>query len=305
MPVVRRLFTKPVWWWERNRKYRVRMRYLNLPPLSVGQGPLQYVVLATPAGLTDALWSAWSWYRYLQPLHFQLQLAIDGTLQKQDEATVRGLFPGISIFETRPLVASLGQQRPGLNAFLHGHPLGRKLAVLLALSQRHSFLYSDHDVLAFNSPLEIIDYARTDRPCYIQEESEGNLDCAITRISKELGLDYISRLNSGLLHIPCNSLSIDLAAKLLAGWSSQSPSWFTEQTVLSVLMRHCDAHSLPAGRYVVSSRRQFYWQDDVDYGTIVARHFTGTVRHMMYRAGIPVILRQSRTRQLNGTERAG
>jgi hypothetical protein len=32
----------------------------------------------------------------------------------------------------------------------------------------------------------------------------------------------------------------------------------------------------------------------MDYRTIVARHFTGTVRHVMYRHGIPEILSQGK-----------
>jgi hypothetical protein len=56
-------------------------------------------------------------------------------------------------------------------------------------------------------------------------------------------------------------------------------------------MRHANAQPLPDSRYVISNRRQFYWEQDVDYKSIVARHFTGTVRHVMYRYGMPAILR--------------
>jgi hypothetical protein len=59
-------------------------------------------------------------------------------------------------------------------------------------------------------------------------------------------------------------------------------------------MWNANAQALPDSRYVISNRRQFYWEKDVDYTTIVARHFTGTVRHVMYRYGMPEILRQSR-----------
>jgi len=46
---------------------------------------------------------------------------------------------------------------------------------------------------------------------------------------------------------------------------------------------------------VVSNCRQFYWESDCNYTTITARHFTGTVRHVMYARGMPEVLQQSKT----------
>lgn len=293
--MVRRLLTKPIWWWERNRKYAVRTRYQQLPRLPVQPGRMHYVVLTTPASLHDALWTAWSWYRFLGPLQFEMEFAVDGRLREPEETAVRQLFPGISIYEVGPLLAPLIARSPALETFLRLYPLGRKLGLLLALSERRSFLYSDHDVLAFNLPVELLSFAESGIPCYIPEEHAGNSDPAILDIAKRLGFDYFSRFNSGLLHVRKESLSIDAAAQLLSSWGQPPFSWFTEQTVLSVLMRQAGAQTLPADRYVVSPCRQFYWEKDVDYRTIAARHFTGTVRHVMYGAGMPAILRQAKS----------
>lgn len=292
--MVRRILTKPVWWWERNRSYPVRECHRTLPPLPVERGHRHFVILVTPNALNDALWAAWSWYRHLRPEDFDLQIAVDGKLRESEIAIVQKLFPGILVYDVNPLLIPLCQQWPALDAFLRHYALGRKLGLLLALSQRHSFLFSDHDVLAFNPPAEMLSYVERDLPCYIQEEREGNYDPAIIARSSQLGLECLDRFNSGLLNIPLNSLSIDVAAQLLSTWRPPGLTWFAEQTTLSVLMRLCNARALPSDRYVVSGRRQFYWQKDVDYDRIVARHFTGTVRHVMYGSGIPLILRQSR-----------
>jgi hypothetical protein len=58
-------------------------------------------------------------------------------------------------------------------------------------------------------------------------------------------------------------------------------------------MQNAQGRALPEARYVVSARRQFYWEGDVDYDAIVARHFITPVRHVMYRKGMPIILEQS------------
>jgi hypothetical protein len=62
----------------------------------------------------------------------------------------------------------------------------------------------------------------------------------------------------------------------------------------NILMRNAQAQPLPRDRYVIRICPQFYWKLDVDYESIAARHFTGPVRHVMYRYGMPAILEQGR-----------
>jgi hypothetical protein len=292
--MIRKLLTKPIWWWERRRAYSVRSRYHLLPPLSVDKKPARFVVLTTPESLKDAMWTAWSWYRYLQPLGYELQVAVDGQIAELEIATVRQLFPGVVIYEVESSLDFLGDKSPALSTFLKVHPLGKKLGLVLALSAQGALLYADYDVLAFNTPAEILAYAERNIACCMVEDSAGNFDPKIVERCRALGLECIAGFNSGLLYVPKGALSIDLAAELLAGWSPNHPSWFTEQTVLSVLMRSAGAQPLPIRRYVVNTRRQFYWDMDIDYAAVVARHFVTPVRHVMYKTGIPTILRQSR-----------
>jgi hypothetical protein len=293
--VVRKILTKPIWWLERNRSYPVRSRFDRLPPIPVHKAPRRYVVLTARNTLNDALWTAWSWYRYLHNWQFELQIVVDGKITKAEESAAGQLFPGVRIDDAESVVADLCGSQPGLATFLQHHPLGKKLGLMLAMSQESAFLYSDHDVLAFNLPAEVLNFVEKDTPFYMVEEHEGNLDPVIVEGAKSLGLEYISRLNSGLLYIPRGALSLDMAVQLLTTWRPPVTSWFTEQTVLSVLMCHANAIPLPRDRYVVSTTRQFYWEKDVDYSAIAARHFTGTVRHVMYKCGIPTVLQQSRS----------
>jgi hypothetical protein len=290
--MLRKIFTKPVWWWERKRKYPIRFRYLALPPLSVERGPRRFVVLTTPATLGDAMWTTWSWYRYLRPHGFELELAVDGQLSESEKVAAGQLFPDISIYEVETVISPLRETLPALQPFLRGHPLGKKLGLVIALSQKGPVLYSDSDVLAFNRPHELLSHVEKSVPCYIPEEYEGCYDLKIVGRAKALGFECIAKFNSGLLYVPQGALSIDLAIGLLAPWRPPVQSWFSEQTVFNVLMANAKAQPLPSERYVVSVCRQFYWERDVDYETIAARHFTTPVRHVMYRKGMPTILRQ-------------
>jgi hypothetical protein len=292
--IFRKLSTKPVWWWERKRNYSIRSRYRQLPPLPVKGGQIRFVVLTAPETLSDALWSAWSWYRYLRHEDCKLEIAVDGVVSAAQSAAAAQLFPGVAIYPAESACRYVYDREPALETFLHGHPTGRKLALILALSDQGPVIYSDHDVLAFSPPYELLASIRRNVACYFPEEVDGTRDPSIVERAKSLGLDYIPKFNSGFLYIPRATLPVKEAAEILAMWRPPGDSWFTEQTVLSVMLRPVNAEALPSSRYVISICRQFYWERDVDYKSIAARHFTGTVRHVMYGRGMPWILRQSR-----------
>jgi len=295
---LRKLLTKPIWWWERRRSYEIPSRFDRLPSIPVTRGAKRFIVLTTVASLNDALWAAWSWHRFLQD-HFELQLVVDGRITESQKQAAARLFPGLRMFAVETLLADFRKTVPGFTPFFDHHPLGKKLGLILALQREGPLLFSDHDVLAFNLPDEILSQAAADVPFYIAEEHDGVFDEEILQRARELGVDHARELNSGLLYVPRGSLSVELAAKLLADWRPPLRSWFTEQTVLSVLMHQADARSLPRAGYVISNRRQFYWEKDCDYTAIVARHFTKTVRHVMYARGMPELLQQSKM-ALNG-----
>ena len=291
---MRKLLTKPIWWWERKRPYPIRFRFDLLPPLAVVKGRARFVVLTTTSAMHDAMWTAWSWYRYLRPHGFELQLAVDGEIPAADEPAVQKLFPGISIYNVWSVLSKLCDEHPALGVFLRGHPVAKQVGLVLALSGQGPVVYSDHDVLAFNPPTELLTCIENCVPCYFIDEGPGCHDPFLLERLNALGLDYIPRLNAGFVYVPEGALSLDLAAQILATWKAEPFVYFSPQTTMSALMRSANAQALPDDRYVISTRRQFYAETDVDYKAIAARHFTGPVRHVMYRYGIPAILEQSR-----------
>lgn len=292
--ILSKITTKPIWWWERRRSYPIRSCYDRLPPLPVKSGGMRFVVLTTPETLSDALWAAWSWYRFLRDENCGLHIAVDGTISEGERAAAGRLFPGVSIDSAEWACHYVCARVPGLHTFFENHPTGRKLALILALSDRGPVVYSDYDVLAFSRPHELLACMGRNTPCYFPEEVDGTRDAQIAERAKQLGLEYIPKFNCGFLYIPQGALSIDLASQILATWRAPGESWFAEQTVLSFMLRELRAEALPPSRYVISNCRQFYWEKDVNYTAIAARHFTTPVRHVMYRYGMPIILEQSK-----------
>ncbi len=290
--IVRKLTTKPVWWWERHRKYAIRDHYGLLPSLEVRPAEARFVVLTTPQTLNDALWAAWSWYRFLRPQGIELQLAVDGEMEAVALAAARALFPGVRIYNVNPWFDEIFAAWPRLRAFLRQHAFAKQVGLVLGLSRQGPVLYADHDVLAFSPPVELLEQMSRQTPCYFLDHEAGCHDPALLETVRAMGLQHIQRLNAGFLYVPQNALSAALAERILADWNPLPHFYFTPQTVMSVLMQEAGAQPLPEDRYVISNRRQFYWEEDVDYEAIAARHFTGTVRHVLYRYGMPTLLRQ-------------
>lgn len=289
MSLVKKLLTKPVWWCERKRMFQRRRRWRELPPISSSADRTPVALLTTPGGFEDSIWSAWSWLKHAGDV-VSVRLHVDGTLSPQQRAIWHKMFPGSIIAESiKSMATDAGLEK--LLPFITSHPMGRKLMLPLILQKERCFLYSDSDVILFRRSKEILDFVEgASGNGYIQEESEGVFDSWVSDKITSRNLLFAETLNGGLFLIRKDSLDIGLAGELLGDWNSTNQSWFTEQTVMSVLMAKARAEPLPRAGYVVSNRRQFFCEQDVDYSQIVARHFTGTTRHVLYNKAISHIL---------------
>jgi len=293
--LLRKLLTKPVWRWERSRTYPIRDEWQALPPIPVAKGSSRFAVLTTVAALPDAVWAAWSWFRFLQPLGMELQMSVDGQLDPAVQARVEAQFPGVQLFNVNPLVDEVCKGRPGLEKFFRHNRMAKQVALCLALSAEGPLLYSDHDVMAFNQPTELLAAMRANTPCYFEEMVDSCHDLPLVQQLNARHIAYIPRFNTGFLYIPQGTLSLVLAEEILATWNPFPPQYFTSQTLMSALLAAANAAPLAAKRYVISNQRQFYFEADVDYGQIAARHFTGPVRHVLYKRALPWLAGQNRS----------
>jgi len=129
--MLRKLLTRPIWWRERKRPYLIRSRFHLLLPLGIVKGRARFVALTTTSALNDAMWAAWSWYRYLRSHGFELQLAVDGEIPAGVEPAVQKLFPGISLYNVWSVLSRLCDEQPALGVFLRGHPVAKQVGPLV------------------------------------------------------------------------------------------------------------------------------------------------------------------------------
>ena len=298
---VRKALTQPLWWWNRHRPWPIRERVFGLPshPMA-GEAGTRLVVLATPASVTDAAWTARSFLHRLDRAPAG-RLALDLYLDSPDpdllaQTTDRWtrLFPGSEVYATWEAVDKITPLAPTLAELAKSYPLGRKLSVLLHAQERNDVIYTDSDVLLLHDTPEFAQAMRDGGPALYNQEA--GAICADQRL-----LDYArwhgwpahaDRLNSGLLFLPHGCLPIETAERILSLGAHDPDSYFIEQTVVALLMGAGGARPLPPERYLVSPRGQFYGERDADYRQLTARHFTTPVRHLMYARGMPLLWRQ-------------
>lgn len=286
---------------ERNWPHRVKNRVFGLTPIPSGTHERRLVVLCEPRTFSDGCWAAWSWMRHVGD-SLGLRMYVDGPIEEEWRGRFAALFPGAEMISLPEFLAA--QPAPGraLGQFLGHYTYARKLSLLLALQREGDFLYVDADVVLFRRPDVILEtIGRAGSPAlFMQEPYCWSVDPWVVERAKQLGLPRHNDLNSGLLWLPQGSLDIELVERFLAEWEPRFSYRVAEQTLLGVLMAVNGAQGLPPEEYVVSTDGMFFWiPDGIDYGRIVARHFVGPVRHLLYRTGMPLLLEESRREARN------
>lgn len=290
----RKLTTRPVWWWERRQPRWYLDDIFSMPPVVCSQNAGNLVaVLGTADTFREILWSSWSLARFIGG-EARFGLFVDGTVTPEMRRQVQQVLSGASVESVRTYLETSPHLSPPLRNFLAHHTLAAKLLLTLFLQKEGPVLYCDNDVLFFEKPDDLITFLHDGGPCaYIEEETSGSADLAMIEKIESLRIPIVERLNSGLLFISQDGLNIALAEELLSDWQPPMTSWFTEQTLNRALFCKAGSVGLSPERFVLSNCRQFYWQSDVDYSQIVARHFTGPVRHLYYSKGLPVLIHQT------------
>jgi hypothetical protein len=244
--------------------------------------------------MDDAVWSLWSWMRVLEG-KVTPRLFVDGVVTAEHRGLFENHFPGIHVHELRPWLAQRQDLGPQLRKLITAFPLGGKAALVAALSQDGPSIYSDSDILAFNRPAQLIDGLSSNKPLYMLDRYGSNYGPAVVAAVNEQHLSLPDQVNSGLIVLPKNCLSLAALETFLerfTGWEQLGQSWFSEQTLVALMMSVAKGEPLKRDDYVVSLDRQFVFERDVDYRHIAVRHFTGPVRHVMYLKGIPFLIKQ-------------
>lgn len=242
------------------------------------------VVLTTRGALSDAFWALASVLATSVP-DYGGQIWVDGDAPDRIPEPIAALAPSLACFNLRSQFHREADE--WWQRFATSYRLAHKAWLLMRCQSEVNTLYLDSDVLFFSEPWELWQAIEAQKPCHLQDVSNC-YDPVLARHLEDIGFSLLPGVNSGLLYLPRDESDF-WKAVTAAPLVLQDGSWFAEQTLVAAWLRQLGAVALPAERYVVSNRRQFWPDADVDYRLISARHFTGPVRHLMYRRGVRVL----------------
>jgi hypothetical protein len=294
---VRRLYSN----YERSRSYPQRQRIWDYSFTCNDRQERVFLIITAGDQINNAAWTAASFLTQSALIResFGLVFCLDGPAKPAgDEQKLASSFPRARILTSSTILSELGTELPQLVRFANYHPMGRKLASLVAFNRLSDVLYSDSDVLGFAPPTELEEAIEEHRPTYIGQSEASYDSVTLARIRSEGLQPPDPPLNAGFVFAHRAGVPGELANRLSPDPEKTDPSsptwWWIEQTILSGLFGRLGATVLPMDRYVVSLKRQLPFEEDVDYSRICVRHFVAPVRHLMYKKGIPLLLAKGR-----------
>ena len=161
------------------------------------------------------------------------------------------------------------------------HPLALKIFDIPHFAKTGRFMIFDSDLLFFNHPREILDWAGSavDECWFNEDVQEGSLITA-AEARAELGVKIWPRINSGLCLLMKSAIDFDLCDRTLAQTSIlRGHVWRIEQTLFMLCAaRHGKGGLLPR-KYEVSLGKDAA-------PDAVSRHYVGAVRDRFYAEGL-------------------
>jgi lipopolysaccharide biosynthesis glycosyltransferase len=146
--------------------------------------------------------------------------------------------------------------------FLKHSRFGMKLIAVNILQQKYNVLYSDSDVLALNSPEDIISNmcSGSKTPAFLYDEIGYPVDAWIKKRASEVQVEINANFNAGLVWLPRNAISQSLFASLLEKWDPKFDTYQTEQTLFSALVSSANGISLPVKTNVLSWQGVWFYE---------------------------------------------
>jgi hypothetical protein len=160
------------------------------------------------------------------------------------------------------------------------YPMGKQLGLIMSLPRNGPAFYVDSDVLFFPGATDLIrDSTQTDAPAlYLPDCQDCSADSRILREPNE----SLEPVNSGLLAL-LRPLDWSLGIRRFLELEGE-PNFFTNQTIVHLVMHANGALPLDATRYVLQLDDQFIYPDRYAGARLVLRHYVNPVRHKFWTA---------------------
>lgn len=260
----------------------VRPRILQtLPVVKTDDHRCEIHVLTCDGDWLNLLWMLKTFYYYSRR-DYSLCIHEDGSLSATAKAELRKHFPGARLIERAAADAIMKDRLRGCPLsveFRNKNPLALKVYDFAAFLESPRMLLLDSDILFFDKPLELL--RRIEDPSY--EKTSLNRDWAMgytvepDQIQDRVDFPIVNRINSGLGLLLKRGLDIAAYERFLAIPGVIGHHHRIEQTLIALACCRVGFEFLPEPYDV-----------RVDNGNprMPCKHYTGPIRHLMYREGI-------------------
>ncbi|MEO7723244.1 MAG: hypothetical protein ABIU29_00925 [Chthoniobacterales bacterium] len=265
--------------WEgelRRRSYRARLEQIVRRGIQPAADiPLDVYSYSGETMLPEQVRSIRSFLRYAgRPRSFTV--ISDGSHSARSIELLKKIAPVISV---QPTGEHLPPDLPEkFRHYVTTYPMGKQLGLIMSLPRRGPAFYVDSDVLFFRGAAKLMqDVAATTAPAlYLPDCQECSADPRVLREPNE------SRepVNSGLVLL-LRPLDWSLAIRRFLELEGE-PDFFTNQTLVHLVMHANGARPLDPSRYVLQLDDQFIYPDRYAGPHLVLRHYVNPVRHKFW-----------------------
>lgn len=200
----------------------------------------------------------------------------DGSHSTRSIELLKKIDPVVSI---RPTGEHLPRDLPEkFRHYVTTYPMGKQLGLIMSLPRNGPALYVDSDVLFFPGAANLIqDFTSKEAPAfYLPDCRDYSADSRILLGAHEA----LRPVNSGVLML-LRPLDWSLGIRRFLELEGE-PNFFTNQTIVHLVMHANGALPLDATRYVLQLDDQFIYPDRYASPYLVLRHYVNPVRHKFW-----------------------
>ena len=244
------------------------------PPRAI---PLDVYAYSGEVMLPEQVRSIRSFLRYMgRPKSFTV--VSDGSHSARSIELLKRIDPVISV---RPSGECLPPDLPKrFRDYVTTYPMGKQLGLIMSLPRNGPAFYVDADILFFPGAMALVqDSIFTHAPAlYLPDCQDCSADPRVLREPNEA----VSPVNSGLLLL-LRPLDWSIGIRRFLELEGQ-PNFFTNQTIVHLVMHANGALPLNPGKYVLQLDDQFIYPDRYAGPHLVLRHYVNPVRHKFWTA---------------------
>ena len=223
--------------------------------------------------LPEQIASIRSFLRYVgRPKNFTV--VSDGSHSTRSVRLLEQVDPSVSVTKVSELPTGLPAK---FQHYLHHHPTGKQLALIMSLPRDGAALYVDSDVRFFPAAAGLSKQCQVkDVPAYYLADCQFAGDQRLLRNSTE----QKEPVNTGVLFLFKKldwSLSINRFLEI-----EGEPSFFTNQTMAHLTMHANGAQPFDPAKYVLQLDDQFIFADRYADPGLALRHYVNPVRHKFW-----------------------